>query len=1597
MAQCSNLILETSLIVSGLDAAHWKRVFEDALKISRIKDLIFENEEVFDKVKGYARDAWEKQMLRDYLRLGNAKVGMSKRSAISERNELAKTVLPERQNTIRELEKKKVEQRLLEEGLTVKGILFTNDILECLKARDTILVPQSDVDVHYLVPSTSSSKLRDTSRFQHFNQVLKQVGYHAAVSLNEEGWGFYEDAKPTVNPKAKVESRKQNEFILTAVSMAHCVINTNTVRFSDNAMAQLKKLGENIAKTEDEKKINEACKTFLQKFGSHVNFSTVEFGGLCQEEVISGGIRTGISSHVRGVLGGSKQTDGFDKWKENLIENMNTWEIINRGATFQEHYKAIWELILECQTQIIDVKRLCYYLKQAWQNEFSPSSLSNDDAPMRCIVQGLGSVGEEMWRMNALNNVQQLYRAVAQSSSIDNSRQCWTDAWKYRRHIQQFFCCISQMDFPDQTATYIEHLTKDLIEMSRIDSNSIADEITDWLKGTDTKDCLPPMLEHCPISDISSLLEALRSTFCPYLYGQCLESPKEGSLAGIAAQANKDFSLMFEGLKNKLLNETNYHHLSFLVSISSLLQPVLSKNLRMDELKKVMEKIEQHWENLKKYESVGKKPMEAFLIFLHFSTESNVMEDVDSAMSPLGLKLEETVKDIIASPHFQWQELSNILKVLYVEKNDDVGKELTERNAGEWKDLLDFLGIDRYFPAKITLATVMGKQCEEGAANTEPHDIAWVFLKQLLVLNPQARESLYNCAVNKTNSASNSSGNESDDLDGFDEDTDESKTFDPLDVFLTVFSCCDLPLKQVVVRNMYLCNFAVPLIHQQVPNGALLYSLWPLRNLCFERDGQVGQLVDQPLNIVSFVRLGRPEFSKSNSLNSILNEGQEVFLTSRDGEEKTASNGLIECMFKVPVGQKTQDSKSSLMYLNLHGDARMHVAQREVLAQVSNVIVTCVDNSDLSDAAVVDAIRILSESSSQVILLLLDRDVKALTKKKFVNIWDTFLCQLGTNHSERIKRVLGFKGNKNRTPADIKVQLEESISKCLTDQQQRKILDILDFTSKESSDVDEINDLCQKGRNIADKAIASMERETAAHNDTQADDTSTESTAIEKEGARGPATCEADMTPNGTVEKERSVKIFMSGLAEAFTNRSAEFFLSWLELHENQIQQVSDKSEARGKISGPSQKTVGGGVNLEMSEVTTLDKCHLLQEAMKMYDSQPNLEPAFAEDLDKLPEIVAYLMVKGYPIKLTTDGTDGMPLTLMAAVFQSLEAMIGEKKLVTISELGSPCSWKPTKIDSMFGLLTLSQNDRKGISIRLVKRDDKVKSKTDYALLFQAFGQIEDPGSFQIVVGLSDVILLNLDSDIKSDEAILTKMTEVLLHMKPLNDGLKRSQKVGFIVQTAPEKAIKMQDLTHLLDKISREVATANTIENITSFRDIAELEHKGHVLDFSNEPYLSPEYFHKVSKLKMDFCTGPLKPESHSWQLTDIPPLLTDMGRNVKQGGLEFSFCNILATKAVEIIQSDFSALQCALGLILRSAGPQQDDTDLFTSVISQQQTMTFKRALEVTSKIQNSTLPVKYENLLQKYLNDIDVTLSQREARQRLEERALLEKVSA
>ncbi|KAE8282922.1 Interferon-induced very large GTPase 1 [Larimichthys crocea] len=293
--------------------------------------------------------------------------------------------------------------------------------------------------------------------------------------------------------------------------------------------------------------------------------------------------------------------------------------------------------------------------------------------------------------------------------------------------------------------------------------------------------------------------------------------------------------------------------------------------------------------------------------------------------------------------------------------------------------------------------------------------------------------------------------------------SDQSKQthMHPMDVQMAVFHCSDSFLKQNMITKLSQCQYALPLLVPDPVTMDVECPLWTFRQIKktwkitkTEDDSNIVAMKSMPIceaetPMVSFLRLGSLSLSKSQLMNTLINDRHNTFFHRNcPGSTKSRHlmDGVVEIAWYYPNEKPNDAFTDCVAFCNLHGDALLIEKQRDILTEKSSVNVVLVPTLEKGH----ESITVISkhfESEKPLIILIADDD-----------------C--GTAQMKKGKYKLGLK---DKSQSDISEELERIMRNILSGPHDSFKLETMADVS--GIKVDENDTACQTGKSAAMKIV----------------------------------------------------------------------------------------------------------------------------------------------------------------------------------------------------------------------------------------------------------------------------------------------------------------------------------------------------------------------------------------------------------------------------------------------------------------------------------------------------------------------------------------------
>ncbi|KAI2650884.1 Interferon-induced very large GTPase 1 [Labeo rohita] len=747
-----------------------------------------------------------------------------------------------------------------------------------------------------------------------------------------------------------------------------------------------------------------------------------------------------------------------------------------------------------------------------------------------------------------------------------------------------------------------------------------------------------------------------------------------------------------------------------------------------------------------------------------------------------------------------------------------------------------------------------------------------------------------------------------------DEGTSQSGQIHSMDVQMAVFHCADGFLKQLMVTKLSQCQFALPLLvphpftrHIEFPLWTFrqINKSWKIKNTNNETISQTQPIYKAETPMVFFFRFGSVSSSKSQLMNSLINEKHNTFFHRNcPGSSRTRvlMDGVVEIAWFCPSGTNDDKFTDCVAFCNLHGDAGDHEKQLQILTEMSSVNVVLLPQLQKNDRNMIKFQDLCKDSKP--LICLLTENASTL------------------NETWKGKYKIGLK---DRNQSDVSEELRRAINACVSGIPSTFRLE----------DVSKYSDISVDG-----KLWHQWSQKNKELHQPQGDE-------LENEISRK----QVEMKKIREQQHESDISEFVQLFIKEMNSDSANkmFFPKWLSnvldehtsgdlsaLHHKynekwstvlQLNKKHDKSEQL-----KTEQTELEKISEELQNAT-FGLEHIMREIGQIYESCSSLNKN-KKDLQipfsSLASLAAEMMISGFPLELMDGDAAHVPVIWISAVLDQLTQKLGDQRVFVLSVLGLQSSGKSTMLNAMFGLQFAVSAGRctRGAFMQLVRVSDEMKTqmKFDYILVVDTEGlralelagrstRHHDNELATFVVGLGNLTLINIFGENPSEmQDVLQIVVQAFMRMKKV----RLNPSCVFVHQnvsdvTAGEKNMEgRRRLQEALDEMTK-LAAKEEVCDVECFSDVIRFDVQNDVKYFAQlwegSPPMAPpnpNYCENIQDLKKTIMTH--AETSHGMRLKDFKVRIKDLWEALLNERFVFSFRNSLEISAYRKLETEYS-----------------------------------------------------------------------------------------
>ncbi|XP_030610082.1 interferon-induced very large GTPase 1-like [Archocentrus centrarchus] len=689
----------------------------------------------------------------------------------------------------------------------------------------------------------------------------------------------------------------------------------------------------------------------------------------------------------------------------------------------------------------------------------------------------------------------------------------------------------------------------------------------------------------------------------------------------------------------------------------------------------------------------------------------------------------------------------------------------------------------------------------------------------------------------------------------------------PMDVQMAVFHCSDNFLKQMMITKLSQCQYALPLLVPDPITKEIECPLWTMRQITktwkvSKDESHTVTLKSMPIYkaktpLVSFFRLGSHSVSKSQLMNTLINDRHSTFF-HRDCPGSTKSHclmyGVAEIAWYCPAGKPNDVFNDCIAFCNLHGDALSIEKQRDILIEKSSINVVFVSTKQ-KDEKITSLMSVLFESEKPLIYLVVDDGCFVFDKKRGkykIGIKDRSQSDVSERLKNTIREILFSPDSSWKTTFQLEtmaelqdISVDESEPACK--EGKSAAMKIVDSLTKDSMDVSKIKDKlfpCQGQLWHQWSKIHKELYHLRGHIENEKSKKQQALKNIRKKQCAASCSelmelfigCLSSLPPTKKKYFLKWTQIFIDALA---TNDVSLILQSYDETWSEvlTLKNKHDKSDLllrkQTELEKISKKLHSATFGLE----------HIFREMGQIYEAHRAIQREDRHsDWSKYPEVAAQLMISGHPLELMDGDAGHVPLTWISSVLEEVIKELGDQRVFVLSVLGVQSSGKSTMLNTMFGLQFAVSAGRctKGAFMQLLKVSEEIKKdyKFDYVLVVDTEGlralELEgnntrhhDNELATFVVGLGNLTLINIFGENPSEmQDILQIVVQAFMRMKKV----KLSPSCVFVHQNVTDVAAaekNMDGKRRLQDKLDKmaKLAAKEEVCNADCFSDVIEFD----------------------------------------------------------------------------------------------------------------------------------------------------------------------------
>ncbi|KAG9463810.1 hypothetical protein GDO78_021029 [Eleutherodactylus coqui] len=786
-------------------------------------------------------------------------------------------------------------------------------------------------------------------------------------------------------------------------------------------------------------------------------------------------------------------------------------------------------------------------------------------------------------------------------------------------------------------------------------------------------------------------------------------------------------------------------------------------------------------------------------------------------------------------------------------------------------------------------------------------------------------------------------------LDSEEENSEERDIKSPgslnsLDVLCGLLHRSDMILQQQIVSKMSMCQFAVPLLLPSPDRQGCTFMLWSMRDivkswrphsLINSKSSKEDSIVNVPMPVFSFVRLGTCSISKSQYLNQVLNPSQQNHNFFVHGNmpggnlPRKHSDGLVEICWYLPAGYKELDAfLDPVAVMNLRGNIESNQEQFRFLISVSSGLFIFIEDINENQRNLLSMIQ--HKTNMFFILNVRDGEVNPENLKTLFEV---------------LPRPNILVKNKHVNDSQVVRKIQSAMKMIFGKTKETLNLDQIATKATEFNiQIDENSPECRKAKDKAKEITDKIGNVNHYKKETMKlqGDLWKQMSKTEKEMCRMRELGDRDAEEYKSELQAKIVQLQEQQRRHSLTSGMLKFrkvllsyplwenklFLKWLKI----------LLDTKGRHHLRELDTEYQLKSMSLSPEHDLQKCdgslgveHFLRELGQFYEAELSKiqDHSLSENrikMARLPEIVSDLLLDGFPLELIDGDASNIPLQWITDILTALhKKMGGQCSMRVITVLGVQSTGKSTLLNTMFGLQFPVASGRctRGAFMTLIKVKENFQEELncDFILVIDTEGLkslelVSLENSYEhdnelatVIVGLSDITIVNMPMENAEEmKDILQIVVHAFLRMK----GICKKSSCLFVHQnmsdvSAPVKnRMARQKFLQQLSEMAKVAARMENRSGINHFSDVinCDIEKDSWYIPglwYGIPPMASVNsgYSETVSELRQSILGSLQSMDGKPQNFREFAEWIKSLWNAVKHEKFVFSFRNHLVTEA--------------------------------------------------------------------------------------------------